>query len=244
MELRLDPAVVHLGLRAVKTIAMADRSVDTRERAMLEAAFAALVSTGADAGTFDLEALEPIRAQDLAAAIPNELTRTRILQAQFIMAIIDGDVSKPEMALLEEFASALGVDEPRMKNMHQLVGHHHRLLKLDLNRHSKMVSEAVRHAYQKRGLRGAWKTVAPFLGRSFAHDEDLAWRYRRLGLLPEDTFGRAYWVHMRERGFARFQESPADSRKSSSSTTAVTCSAATGPILRASARSWHSSAAS
>lgn len=201
MQPQLDPTVVKLALRAVKTVAMADDAVDTRERALLEAMAGALVASGVDASYVSFDALTPIEPEELAHAVGDEVARTRILQAQFVMAIIDGDVTAVELEVLERFAAALGIDEPRMKNMHQLVSHHHWLLKLDLNRHSSMISDAMRHAYKKRGLRGVWQTAAPFLGKSFAVNEELAWRYRQLGLLPEGTFGREYWKHMCQRRY-------------------------------------------
>src|SRR5439155_974344 len=42
-------------------------------------------------------------------------------------------------------------------------------------------------------------------GRAAARREEdsaLAWRYRRLGLLPEGTLGREYWKYSRKNGFA------------------------------------------
>lgn len=200
MQLQLDQTVATMALRAVKTIAMIDDTFDVRENALLDAAASALAS--ACDIVIDARTLHPIEPSELAAAVSDEVSRTRIVQAQFVMAIIDGDVSKQELALLEAFATALGVDEPRMKNMHQLVSHHHRMLKLDLSRHSEMIDDVIRHAYRERGLRGAWKTIAPLMSKSLAHDDALAWRYRKLGLLPEDSFGRAYWAHMTERSFA------------------------------------------
>lgn len=196
----VDPLQLELGLRAVKMVAMADREFDARERKLLAAADRALRQPGSE--PTDLDALEPIDAQTLAVAITDELTRTRIVQAQIIMAMMDGDIEPSEYAVVAEFAAALGADEPRLKNLRQYMGHHYTLLKLDLNRRSDMVGTAIRHAYRTAGLRGAWKNSAPFLSKRFAIDEELAWKYRKLGLLPDDSFGRQYWVHLRQRGFS------------------------------------------
>jgi tellurite resistance protein len=196
----VDPQLLELGLRAVKMVAMADGVFDERERKLLAAADRALRQPGRPAA--DLDALAPIDAVMLAEAVPDAQTRTRIVQAQIIMAMMDGEVQASEYAVISVFAMALGVDEPRLKNLRQYMDHHYTLLKLDLNRRSEMVGTAMRHAYRKAGLRGAWKATAPFLSKHFAIDEELAWKYRKLGLLPEDTFGRQYWVHMRERNFA------------------------------------------
>jgi tellurite resistance protein len=196
----VDPHLLELGLRAVKMVAMADGVFDERERKLLAAADRALRQVGREPA--DLDALAPIDAATLAQAVTDVQTRTRIVQAQMIMAMMDGEVQASEYAVISAFATALGVDEPRLKNLRQYMGHHYTLLKLDLNRRSDMVGTAMRHAYRKAGLRGAWKASAPFLSKHLALDDELAWRYRKLGLLPEHTFGRQYWVHMRERNFA------------------------------------------
>jgi tellurite resistance protein len=196
----VDPQQLELGLRAVKMVAMADGEFDLRERKLLAAADRALRQPGSPPA--DLDALVAIEPAELAAAISDPLLRTRIVQAQIIMAMMDGDIEASEYAVVVRFAEALGVDEPRLENLRQYMGHHYTLLKLDLNRRSEMIGTAVRHAYRTAGLRGAWKNTAPFLSKRFALDDELAWKYRRLGLLPEDTFGRQYWIHMRERGFA------------------------------------------
>lgn len=196
----IDPRVLEYGLRAVKMVAMADGEFDTRERKLMSAADRALRK--ADSEPTDLDALAPIEAEALAAAITDPETRLRIVQAQIIMAMMDGDVEDDEYAVVASFAKALDVDEPRLANLRQYMGHHYTLLKLDLNRRSDMIGTAMRHAYRTAGLRGAWKSSAPFLSKRFAIDEQLAWRYRKLGLLPEPSFGRQYWAHMRERGFS------------------------------------------
>ena len=201
MDLSLiDPQQIELGLRAVKMVAMADGEFDARERKLLASAERALRRPGEAAR--DLDALAPIEPDDLAAKIADPLLRERIVQAQIIMAMMDGDIEASEYAVVARFAKVLEIDEPRLVNMRQYMDHHYSLLKLDLNRRSQMVGSAVKHAYRTAGLRGAWKATAPFMTKRFAVDEDLAWRYRRLGLLPEGTFGRIYWAHMRERGYA------------------------------------------
>jgi tellurite resistance protein len=196
----IDPRELELGLRAVKMVAMADGDFDDRERKLMAAADRALRPNSA--APTNLDSLTPIDGEALAREITDAEMRTRIVQAQIIMAMMDGDIEPAEYAVVAEFAGALGVDEPRLRNLRQYMDHHYTMLKLDLNRRSEMVGTAVRHAYKTAGLRGAWKTTAPFLSKRLALDEELAWKYRRLGLLPEGTFGREYWAHMRARGFA------------------------------------------
>jgi ubiquinone biosynthesis protein Coq4 len=70
----------------------------------------------------------------------------------------------------------------------------------DLWRRSEMLKGAVQKAWAEAGARGIWRFVGGMKGLST--DPDLAWRYKSLGLLPEGTFGRAYWKHMTERRFS------------------------------------------
>lgn len=197
-RLQIDPGHIETGLRAVKAVAMADGTLDERERKLLGAAARALAPSLA---SIDIEALEAITPDEVARYIGDELTRTRIIQAQLIMAMIDGDVAESEYQVIQGFAGALEVSEPRLHNLRQYMDHHYWLLKMDLNRRSRMTTDAIKKAYRDHGLRGVWRSTLPFMSK-LGTDDELAWKYRRLGLLPEHTFGRQYWIHMRERRFA------------------------------------------
>ncbi len=199
-SLHLTPDTLSIGLRALKALALADGTFAERERELLRAAARAF--TPIDRLVADPDLLDPITPAEVAALVPDEQTRTRIVQAQIIMALIDGEVSPTEHAIISEFAEALDVDEPRLHNLHQLLQGQHLLLRLDLNRRSLMLQEAVQHARQEGGLRAAWKTAAPFLSKHLAVDSALAARYAALAELPPETFGFLYHAHMRERGFS------------------------------------------
>lgn len=53
-----------------------------------------------------------------------------------LIAEMDGEVTEPE---LRADASALGVDEPRLKSLHQILHGHTRLVYLDVWRRSAML---------------------------------------------------------------------------------------------------------
>jgi ubiquinone biosynthesis protein Coq4/tellurite resistance protein len=187
-------------LRAVKTLALADGRFDAREEALLDAAARAF--TPPDREAPDSASLEPITPEETAAQLTDPITRTRLIQSMLIAALIDGEVSKVEYAQVKAFAQALDVDEPRLRNLKQILGEHSLLLKLDLNRKSALVDTSMGYAYRTEGLRGLWKSIAPIMSKSWGLDHDLAARYHKLGLLPESTFGRQYWIHIRQRGFS------------------------------------------
>jgi tellurite resistance protein len=194
LPLKLPPDQAMLALRAARAVALADDNEDPHERAFLQAAARALhLETDVD----DLEVISPA---ELAGAITDPGERQRLVQALIIMALVDGDLSQHELSVVREFAAALDVDEPRLRNLKQFIAGHLQLIRLDMNRRSEMLSTVLKEAWRREGVSGIWTTLAPF--RGLAHDPELAWRYKQLGLLPEGTLGRAYWAHMTARRFA------------------------------------------
>src|SRR5262249_19041969 len=53
--------------------------------------------------------------------------------------------------------------------------------------------------WKEEGLKGLWKLLKVF--RQKHEDPALAWKYKKLGLLPEGTLGREFWTHLTEREF-------------------------------------------
>lgn len=190
----LPEEVARVGLRALKAITLADGKFDEHERRLMTAAARALRLD------VDVDALEPASPDETADAIVDPVHRERLVQAQLICALIDGAVSAAETDVIGSFAKTLGVDEPRLANLAHLTEGHLRWMQFDLMRSSSMVKDVVRKAWQTDGLGGVWKTIAPFQG--IGRDPALAQRYLDLGALPEGTFGRAYFLHMTERGFS------------------------------------------
>ncbi len=193
--MEIDQTTLTIGLRCLRSVAEADGQFSEREQRLIEVA----AQTFEFEGALELPPIEPVEA---AAALSDPQARERIIQALLVMSLIDGDADEEELKVVRSFAKAFEVDEPRIKNLKHLVAKQHKLLKFDLNRRSKMTSEAVKFAYQQQGLRGVWKTIGPFLSERFALDEKLAQKYQALGDLPEDTFGYAYHQHIRENGFS------------------------------------------
>jgi hypothetical protein len=187
----MDPAQAETAVRAFKTVALANGVVHETEAALLRAAAAALgVST-------PLEALTPIEPDDAARSITDPPGRTRLIEGMMLMALMDQRVDAPELAVIDRFARALGVDEPRVKNLHQFVDGAFTRLKLDVARRSYFAQHVATEAWKHDGLVGVWKAFAPRVG--LGTDPELAWRYKQLGLLPEGTLGRLYWTHCTSR---------------------------------------------
>ncbi len=181
-------------LRALRTVALADGKEADLERKLLEVA-ARLYGVGAPA----LDALEPIDAAALAKAVSDPKDRERIVQACLLMGMADGEADRSESKVIRDYAKTLGVTEKRLSVFEKLAAGARTRARIDFMRSSMLPQ--MRRALEGAGL--AW-AVKFFVLRTVTSGEssDLAWKYRRLGLLPENTLGRQYWAHMRENHFA------------------------------------------
>ena len=188
----LSEEQVRVGLGAMRAVAAANGQYDEHERALMDAASKALDGP-ADAPEASPDAVR--------AAFPDELWRKRILQAMIGMALIDGEATKDELACIDTYARALEVDEPWLKNLHRLVDGHMTRLRIDFARRMPLAGNLFKEVWQDEGLKGMWKLYRVFTLKG-TNEPELAWKYKRLGLLPEGTLGREFWKHMTERGFA------------------------------------------
>jgi tellurite resistance protein len=122
--LQPPPELVQYGLRAMKVVATADGRFDERERAVLEAARDALGST------VDLDELVPIHPAELAAMIPAEALRKQLIGGLIVVALADEVASLAEVEVIEQFATALGVESPYVKNLRRLAEGHTLIMRL------------------------------------------------------------------------------------------------------------------
>jgi len=197
LPFRIDPAQAEVALRALKMVATASEGIHATEAALLRAAASAF---GLPASFGALAALEPLDPAEAAKVIPDEVTRTRLVEAMMLMALMDQEVDEAELAVIDRFAGVLGIEEPRVRNLHQLVDGDHTRMKLDFMRRGYFGRYVVPEAWESAGVKGLWKAFAPRIG--LATDADLAWKYKELGLLPAGTLGREYWTHCMQRHFS------------------------------------------
>lgn len=177
-----------VGLRAMREVARADGTESESENVLLDSAASAL-SLEVRHGD-----LGPIDVADAARAITDPARRERLVQAMIVMAVADGEVTEPEARIVRRYANALGVDDARVHNLEQIVSGHFLRLRIDVLRRFPVVRQMAADTVKHRGLFGLAKSVA--ILRGFASDEALAWRFKKLGLLPPGTLGREFWAHM------------------------------------------------
>ncbi|MBL4846783.1 MAG: TerB family tellurite resistance protein [Planctomycetes bacterium] len=186
-------AIAHVGLRALKTVAAADGEFQALERELLESLQTYLLHT-----EFDLEALEPITAEELAEAVPEGEFRERIVHGAIMMTLIDGEAAEVEMELVDGFARALGVDDASLKDMHRFANGQFKIIRLDLMRRF-IAADRLKKEWNEKGVRGIWNLASVAIRGG---DAALAAKYQALEQLPEGTLGREYFEFVRRSGFA------------------------------------------
>lgn len=180
------------GLRAMKTVALADGDLDASELAMLQAG---QELSGAEC---DIEALAEIAPAELAAAVVDPQIRWQMVQAMVLMSAVDEQPDRREVVLIEQFAAALEVDSFTVGAARKLARGYNRLARFDVLRRFWAVDK-IGERIRERGLRELWNALQAVRGKY--EDEAVAERYRALGELPEGTLGRAYYESMRADGF-------------------------------------------
>jgi hypothetical protein len=171
---------------------MADGELHDLERSLIMSAQALILET-----SFELESLEPIAMADVAVLVP-EPFRERVMHACTIMALIDGEASAAELALLEQLAAALELESAAVRDVARLVDAQLGRARIDIVRRS-FVGQRVGDYVGRRGFAGIATIARSLLDRE--HPPTAA-RYHALGRLPDGTLGRGFHDFIRTNSFA------------------------------------------
>ena len=194
MELKIpSPEQAYWGLRAMKTVAMADGALDASELRMMTA-------IQEIAGTnYTVEDLSAITPEELARALPDRQIRRQLVQGLIIISMIDQQPTEKEADLVEHFAQALEVGLPEVKDLRHLLKGHIFQLRLDMARRF-WLREKVGEIWDKNGVRGIMAFARGMIGKY--ENTALAARYQALEHYPSGSLGRSYWEYCRTNGFA------------------------------------------
>jgi hypothetical protein len=187
----LSEKEVPYALRALRNVVASNGTITAAERRFIEVV-AELHGSQVDVGT--LSAIVP---GEVAEAITEEHARKRVVQLAAIAAMVEGDVTPAEAAAVRELAQALGVEEASLKVLDDIATDHQLLTRFDMMR--RIMGKVGTQAYRQEGFAGIRKMLAPFTG---SQDPEVAWKYKKLGLLPEGTLGREFWEHCTKNSFA------------------------------------------
>lgn len=194
MELKIpSPEQAYWGLRAMKTVAMADGALYASERHMLES-IQRIFGT-----THDLEQLALITPTELARAFPDPQLRRQLVQGLVIMTLIDGKAGPKETDLVDQFAQALEIDAPEVKNLRHVLKGEILQLRLDLVRRF-WLRQKVTEVWNKEGIRGLSRFVRGMMGRY--ENTRVAARYQGLEHFAPGSLGRSLWEYWHVNGFA------------------------------------------
>jgi hypothetical protein len=194
MELKIPtPEQAYWGLRAMKTVVLADGELRASEIHMVEC-IQRIFGT-----TFTLEELAPIAPVDLAREFPDPQLRRQLVQGLIVMSLIDQEASQQETDLVERYAEALNVSIPEVKDLRYLVKGEILRLRLDLARRF-WLREKVIGIWNDEGIAGIYKLVRGFMGKY--ENAELAARCKALEQYPAGSLGRAYWEYCQKNGFA------------------------------------------
>jgi len=194
MELKIPThEQVYGGLRAMKTIAMADGALNAAERRMMDAVQRMI---GTDYPIDELAAITPV---ELAQGLPDRQIRRQLVHGMIVMSLIDGKTGEEETGLVEQFAQALEIDVPEVKNLRHVLNKEILPLRVDMARRI-WLRPKVKEIWNREGVRGLGKFLLGMLGRY--ENPELAARYQALEHYPVGSLGRSYWEYCRKNGFA------------------------------------------
>jgi len=194
MELNIpSQEQAYWGLRAMKTVALADGALDDSELHLL-ASIQRIFGT-----THEVEQLSPITPTDLARGFSDPQLRQQLVQGLIVMSLIDGKANVRETNLVEQFAQALEVTAPEVKDLRHVLKGEMFQLRLDLARRF-WLRDKVKEIWNTKGIRGLYKFMRGMIGKN--EDAALAGRYQAMERYPSGSLGRAYWEYCRENGFA------------------------------------------
>jgi len=182
------------GLRALKSICIADGQFDDLERALLDSVQEHLLHT-----SYDLDALTAITPEALAADIVHPRQREQWVNGMAVVSMANGEETQEKVTCVRAYADALSVQNHLVRDLQLLVDHHLAMFRFDLIRRTEMF-DLVKHFARDRGVKGLFKAAKSASGHGF--DTKEAKRFQKLGLLPEGTVGRAYWTFTRENDFS------------------------------------------
>ncbi|MDG2336177.1 MAG: hypothetical protein P8Q97_18380 [Myxococcota bacterium] len=186
------PEIARMGLRGMKMVVNADGEFHSLERGLMNAVQKNILGT-----EFDLDDLEDITPRELAEGLP-EVFQEQFFNGCLIAALIDGEASISEGALLDEYSSEFGIKSPELKNFHRAIDHHLLLFRFDVARRS-FLGQRLKKRVQEEGIRGITSLVR---GLVKSHEPKLADRYRSLESRAEGTLGRSYFEFVRNNQFS------------------------------------------
>jgi hypothetical protein len=192
MLVRADPAEAVAVLGAMKAVALhtAQRRIVPVDRMLLEAA--GMVVFDPPVLGIDPEGLEPVPAEALASRVTDPEVRATA-GTLLVLTAVTGQAEADRLREAVRYCHHLGIHEGYVHDLAELARGHQAWVKNDLLRRNLATFPGLTEEMRTRG-------GYPYTGTP--EDQALAARYRALGELPAGSFGRAFFEHFVEHGFA------------------------------------------
>jgi hypothetical protein len=169
--------------RALQTIAIANGVFDEAEKTLLRvASWLYRLEPPASVPSIDAEQLvKSIQAQDAPI----------VLQDCVLMALVDHEASEEEWKVLRSYANALHIDENTLRHYYD------EALALRALAQQEQERRQLGLFLQDLSARQGQKGLEAFFRKQGNSLENpaISWRYRRLGIYPEQSLGRALWAY-------------------------------------------------
>ena len=189
MDYELPNDVAHVAMRGLASAVRSGGTLSETQRSMLTAVGKYLL--GCD---IPPDQLEPISPTELAAAIPEEGLRRRLVHGMVALEIVADPVPPEVVARVQEFAAALQVDDAMLVVARDYSKGAMDLARDDYVRNSYPMEYYTEHA----GDSSLHQSPAPTGGV----DPGLAARWQALEQCPAGSLGRTVWDFYQMRHFA------------------------------------------
>ncbi len=184
----VSEAQARLTLGAMKAVASAGDGFHPADRDALEgAARHVLYSPNVDIGS-----LAAPSGQELAAALSTEGLRRYIMELIAVMAFVDGRVDDKKLDMVLKYAAVLNVTDDYIRDLAETATAHIDWVKADMSRNN---------VKSIHGMNLDADFTAQFLPYDANPDPALEARFQKLGVLPYETFGRAFYDHYTQSGY-------------------------------------------
>ena len=175
-------------LRALRAVASADGRFTPAEAELCDA-LARLHGVVAD-----VQALDPISLEHVAAVVVDPHKRKRTVQLAIVMALVEGKPDASREQAVAALGKALDVPDTGLRVLHDLAGDHALMARID------MVRRMGRFLTRTDGIAGLFRFAMPMLGLS-TKDPEVEAKFRGLAALPRGTLGRELFETYETHGF-------------------------------------------
>ncbi len=190
MQLPIPPPhIAHAGLRALLTVATANKVLDDTSKEYLNAVQKHILHT-----SFPLHDLQPISPEELAHIVTDEAFRKRIIGGCVLMTLMSRHGMSEKQKVVGHFAKALHIDDENIRVLKHITHDNYMLARLDIFRRFTAM-DRIKHIFREYGIRAPGHILRALM--AMRGNKKMAARYQALAQLPEDTLGHRYFKFIR-----------------------------------------------